>query len=182
VGAAAVVAPIIETSGSGDAGATTQAWVRAGSGTATVSRSYTGVLVGANGPNYYITGSAATRIDRHEEKHIQASKGHHDTHIVPLEARVAQHQGQAKALSLGATPAAAKTALETFLNWNASITSFRTSDTASNTPGGTVDTTDLATADFYRDYGPRAVAGVNYAHYVDTPPGPARAPAPAPGP
>jgi hypothetical protein len=172
VGAVTTVAPVIETSAPADAGATAQAWVRAGTGTATVSRSYTGVLTGANGANYYITARAAARIDRHEENHIAHSRTHHNAFITPLETRVAQHTGQAHALNQGADAAAARTALETFLDWNASLTSFRNADTADNTPGGAVDTADAASADFYQDYGARAVAGVNYPHYVDTPPGP----------
>lgn len=172
IGSSTTVAPVIDTSAPAAAGGTASAWVRAGTGTVSVSRSYTGVLVGANGADYYITGRAATRIDRHEENHIAHSKTHHDAFLTPLETRIAQHTGQPKALNAGADAAAAKTALETFLKWNDSLTSFRNADLADNKPGGTVDTADAATADFYRDYGARAVGGVNYAHYVDTPPGP----------
>lgn len=171
-GVIATVAPVIDTSGPAAAGGTARAWVRAGTGTATVTRSYIGVLVGANGPNYYITARAAARVDRHEAGHIAHARTHHNTHITPLENRIAQRRGQAKALNQGADAAAAQTALETFLNWNASLTNFRNADIADNGAGGTFDTTDSATADFYADYGPRAVGGVNYAHYIDTPPGP----------
>jgi hypothetical protein len=171
-GVVGTVAPVIDTSGPAAAGGTAQAWVQAGTGTATVRRSYIGVLTGANGANYYITARAAARIDRHEAGHIAHTKTHHDTHITPLENRIAQHTGQAKALNQGANAAAAKTALETFLNWNGSITSFRNADIADNGAGGTFDTTELASPDFIRDYGARAVGGVNYAHYIDTPPGP----------
>jgi hypothetical protein len=172
IGSVTTAAPVIDTTGPASAGQPAKAWVRAGTGTATVNRAYTGVLVGANGPNYYITARAAARIDRHEENHIAHSRTHHNTFIIPLETRIAQHTGQAKALNQGANVAAARTALGAFINWNNSITSFRNADNADNLPGGTVDTTDAASADFYRDYGARTVAGVNYAHYVDTPPGP----------
>ncbi len=91
VGVVTTVAPVIETSAPPAAGGTAQAWVRDGTGTATVSRSYTGSLVGANGPNYWVTARAAARIDRHEENHIAHSRTHHNTFITPLEARVAQH-------------------------------------------------------------------------------------------
>ena len=73
----------------------------------------------------------------------------------------------------GTTRAEAETALSNFINWNATIDAFRNDDTAANTPMGTVDTTDLASPTFIQDYGPRAVGAVNYAHYFDTPPGPA---------
>jgi hypothetical protein len=52
------------------------------------------------------------------------------------------------------------------------VTNFVTADTADNTPGGAVDTADLASGTYLNDFGPRTVRGVNYAHYYDTPPGP----------
>jgi len=172
VGSVTTVAPTIESADPPAAGGNATAWVRAGTGTSTVTRSFTGVSVGANGTDWYITTRAAARADRHERLHIASSLSHHTTHIKPLETRVAARTGAAKALSSGATKAAAATALAAELRWNPSITSFTTADTASNTPGGTVDTTDEARADFWADYGPRTVRGVAYAHYADIPPGP----------
>jgi hypothetical protein len=162
------------------------AWITAGTGTATVTRSYTGVLVGANN-NWYITAGAAARIDTHEGMHMTSTKKHHDTNITPLEARVAQHTGQPKALRAGKTKAEAIAALQAFLKWNDSVDAFKTGDTTDNTPMGTVDTTDLASADYPKDRGPRNVGGTNYAHYIAKPgepepvPPPAAAAAPAAG-
>jgi hypothetical protein len=153
-------------------GAQAKAWIRTGTGTARVTRSYTGSLVGANGPTLYMTASAVTRTDDHEVLHVNSSRSIHDTHIVPLEARIAHHTGEANALVSGATAAEAERALQTFINWNPTIDAFRAADTAANTPMGTVDVADLASPTFIRDYGPRTVRGVNYAHYFDTPPGP----------
>lgn len=167
IGGVDVVAPVIETAAPAAPGGTARAWVRAGTGKATVRRSYTGVLIGANGADYYITARAAARIDTHEQNHIAHSRTHHNTFITPLETRVAQRTGQPKALSQGADEAAARTALETFLDWNTTITNFRNADLADNQPGGAVDTADSASAGFYKDYGPRTVGGVNYTHYVD---------------
>jgi len=154
-------------------GSMARAWIRPGTGTARVTRSYTGSLVGANGPTLYMTPAAVTRTDVHEELHVNSSRAIHDAHIISLERRIAQHLGQANALLAGTTKAEAETALSTFINWNATIDAFRNADTAANTPMGTVDTADLASPTFIRDYGPRAVGGVNYARYFDTPPGPA---------
>lgn len=171
-----VVAPQYESRAPAGAGAQARAWIRAGTGTATVTRSYTGSLTGANGPTLYMTARAVARTDAHEVLHIQSSLAIHDRHIVPLEARVTARTGEPNALSSGATAAEAQTALQNFINWNATITAFQNEDRAANTPMGTVDTTDLASPTFIRDYGPRRVNGVNYAHYFDTPPGPPAGP------
>ncbi|WP_132123089.1 hypothetical protein [Actinocrispum wychmicini] len=165
IGSFTAVAPVIETRPAGDAG-TARAWVRAGTGTVTVSRKYFGVPVGANA-TYFITAAAAARIDTHEQNHIAHSKTAHDAHVKPLEDRVKARTGEAKALSAGADEAAAKTALETELKWNDSLTAFRNQDNTDNLPGGTVDTADAASAGWYHDLGPKTVAGVNYDHFVD---------------
>jgi hypothetical protein len=180
VGSVTEVAPVIEASGPPAAGGSAKAWVRAGTGTATVTRSYVGVLTGANGPNYYITAAGSTRIDRHEQMHINSSRSIHNTNITPLEQRVTNRTGEANALSQGSTAAEARTALETLINWSATISAFTTQDTTANTPYGTVDATELAAADYIHDYGPQSVGSVNYAHYIDIPPGPSP-PAPATG-
>jgi hypothetical protein len=166
-----LVAPVYESAAPASAGANARAWVRPGTGKAKVIRSYIGVPAGNNSP-YYITTRAMHRIDRHEVKHIRSTKGFHDTHIKPLERRIISRRGRRHALSSGATEADAIAALQTFVNWNPGITGFGNDDTAANTPGGTTDTTDQATADFIADYGPRKVRSTNYAHYVDIPPGP----------
>lgn len=179
VGDVTLVAPTYDGADPAAAGGQASAWVNTGTGTATVTRSYTGVLVGANG-TYYITASAAARIDRHEETHISSTSSIHNTHIVPLEQRIAQHLGSGKPRASGTTRAQAIAALQTFIDWNTSVTAFRNADSTANRPGGTTDTTDSGTADFYRDYGARTVGGTNYAHYIDTPPGPAPAAPPSP--
>ena len=112
------------------------------------------------------------RADRHEELHVQSSHSIHDTFISPLETRVGQRRGAARALTQGATRAEAITALQAATRWNDAVNGFSNGDTAANTPMGTTDTTDMARADFIRDYGPRAVGGTNFTHYIDTPPGP----------
>jgi hypothetical protein len=173
VGDITLVAPQYDSEDAADAGAehaTAWAWVRPATGTATVTRSYRGVLVGANSNAYYFTAAAAARADVHEELHVASSQSVHDTHIVPLEKRIAQYTGRANALRQGTTPAQAIAALQAIINWNATITAFGNADTAANTPMGTVDTADLASPTFIRNLGPRAVGGVNYANYIDTPP------------
>jgi hypothetical protein len=175
VGDITLVAPVYEGADPSGTSAAAKAWIRTGTGTATVTRSFRGVVLGANG-TYWFTARARARADVHERLHVAASRRLHDAHIAPLERRIAQHTGEPNARSSGTTRAEAIAALQTFIDWNASVQAFRTDDTAANTPMGTVDAADLRAADFIRDYGARRVNGVRYAHYMDQPPGPAAAP------
>jgi hypothetical protein len=176
-GDVALVAPQYDSEPPARPGEAAKAWVRSGTGTVNVTRSYTGVPVGANGTDIwgtgtlYITYRASRRMDRHELEHVTSSKSLHDTYLEPLEARLSRNRGKGSALE-GTTPDLAETALKTAVNWNPALTSFATADTTANQPGGTTDTTDQLTPDFYSWWGPRQVAGVNYDNYVDTPPGP----------
>lgn len=174
VGTIDVVAPQYDSEAPipGDPDHTTAwAWIRPGTGTARVTRSFTGVTPGANN-TFYVTTRASIRMDTHERLHVRSSRTIHNTNITPLEARVRANRGRNRALRTGATTADAIAALRTLVDWNTAITAFQTADTTENTPGGTVDTTDAATANFYFDYGPRTVRRVAYAHYIDIPPGP----------
>jgi hypothetical protein len=160
------------------AGATkASASIRPGSGTAKVTRSWRGVPSGDNGTykhgggEVWITPKAATRIGTHEKAHVAKSREIHTTHIAPLEARIAAYTGPTNKME-GDDEAAATAALKAHIDWNTAITGFANEDTAENQPMGPVDTNDMTTADFYADYGAKAVAAKTYDHYVDTPPGP----------
>jgi hypothetical protein len=161
-----------------------RAWIQPGTGTASVSRSFTGAPAGANGGGYFLTAGASTRVDVHERLHIAATRVIHDSRISPLEVRIAAHVGQAKALSHGATKAEAITALQTAIDWNTAITGFGTDETTQNSPGGTVDTTDQHSGTYIEDRGTQTVGGVSYAHYEAVPgePNPAPPPPPPPAP
>ena len=172
VGSIDLVAPVYENRNPTRYDSQGKAWIRPGTGTARVTRSFTGAPAGPNGPTAYLTTRGSIRADVHERLHIASSRTHHNTHITPLERRIARRRGRSAGLSGGVTGAAAQTALQTFVDWNTAITNFVNADTTDNTPGGTVDTNDLASGTYLSDYGPRVVRRVNYAHYYDTPPGP----------
>jgi hypothetical protein len=168
VGSITLVAPVYEGSG-GDA---PKAWIRPGTGTAVVTRSYKGSQLGANGPDVYLTQAAVDRTDEHEVLHVESSRTIHGTHIVPLEKRVADPTGEANAKVGGASREDAISLLKTYIDWNTAVDGFRDDDTAANTPMGSVDLTDLMSPTFIENYGPRTVDGINYATYFDVPPGP----------
>ena len=174
VGSVALTAPEYEGSDADDKG-TAKAWVKPGTGTAKVTRTFNGVRLGDNGV-YYFTAGAVARADVHEKAHVTSSKTIHDAHLAPLEQRVKQHTGAGQGLAKGSTKAEAIEALKQFVDWNGAVKSFQTEDTAANTPMGTVDTQDMARADFIKDYGAQTVGGVAYAHYIDIPPGPKATP------
>lgn len=171
VGSITLVAPAYQTAAPSAAGKPAKAWIQSGTGKAKVTRSYHGVQHGATG-TFYFSRRACARADVHERLHVRSSRAIHDLNIKPLERRVSRHKGASQAMKAGTTAAEALAALTTFIGWNTQVNAFTTQDTAANTPMGTVDTTDMARADFVRNYGPRTVRGVNYASYIDTPPGP----------
>jgi len=179
VGQIDLVAPVIEAKDAPSDKQQATAWIRPGTGTLKVTRSYVGVLTGANN-SWYITAKAVARIDSHELLHVASSKGHHDNFVVALESKVAQYTGEAKALSSGRTKAEATAALTKALDWNGSVQKFQQADIADNTPMGAVDTKDLASPTFIQDRGPQTVDGKNYDHYVAVAGEPNPTPPPAP--
>lgn len=170
-GSSTVVAPVYESSPPTAKGGPAKAWVRKGTGTVKVTRSWNGVVAGNNGAAawsgsggglVFIRSSGVSRIGKHESGHVKETKKIHDTDIKPLEKRV-------KSKQTGASEAAAISALQTHVNWNPTLTAFATKDTAVNAPGATFDTTDQAKADFYHDKGPKTIKGVAYGHLIEAP-------------
>lgn len=171
VGSADLVAPAYDSAPPKKAGGQATAKVRKGTGKVKVKRSYNGVVPGDNGPatwagsgggDVFIMWSAVERMAKHEAGHIKETKKFHDADIKPLETRL-------KATRKAATEADAISALQTHVDWNASVNSFATSDTSMNTPGGTFDTTDQAKADFYHDKGPKTIKKKAYGHLIEAP-------------
>jgi len=171
VGSATLVAPIYDSAPPRKAGGDAKAHVRKGTGKVTVKRSYNGVVPGDNGTaawagsgggGVFVMWNAVVRIAKHEVGHIKETKKFHDTHIKPLESRI-------KNTRKAASEADAVAALQTHVDWNASVSSFATADTAMNAPGGVFDTTDQAKADFYHDKGPKKIAKKAYAHLIEAP-------------
>jgi hypothetical protein len=171
-----LVAPRYESRGPSSSGGSAKAWIVPGTGTAQVTRSYTGCIVGTNGPNLYLTQRAVNRIDQHEEMHVIFSRSIHDRYIMPLEVRIARYTMEANALSSGSSAEEAETALRNFIDWNAAVNAFQLDDIAANRNMGSVDQIELALPNCVRSYGPRQVNGVNYANYWDTQPGPGPSP------
>jgi hypothetical protein len=171
VGSADLVAPIFDSAPPKKVGGDATAKVRAGTGKVKVKRSFNGVKPGDNGTavwagsgggDVFVMWSAVERIATHERGHIKETKKFHDANIKPLEARIKQTRK-------APTEAAAVTALQTFVDWNTSVTNFATADTTMNTPGGTWDTTDQAKANFYHDKGVKTINKKAFAHFVEAP-------------
>ncbi len=151
-----------------------KAWIKSGTGKVKVVRSWVGVVFGNNGeykhaPGLtYITWKAKMRIAKHEREHVKVTKQLHNTHIKPMEKRIAKYKGIGHKSMEGADEAAAIAALQAHVDWNTAVNGFANDDTTQNTPMGPVDTNDLAKPDFYFDFGPKKVWGKNYGHYVNT--------------
>ena len=177
-GSIQLTAPQFETAPMSSTPNIIKAWIRSGTGKAKVTRSYTSGNSGDNGVykhgggQVWITRRAARRLDKHEKAHVRKTKELHDNHIKPLEKKVSKYRGLLHSVKLGTTAPAATRSLEAELDWNNAVNTFSTQDSHWNNPMNQVDTDDMATADFYRDYGQKRVKGTDYDHYIDIPPGP----------
>ena len=157
---------------------TADAWIREGTGKIDVTRSWTGVSGGNQGNGFFLTAGAATRINQHEMQHVANVRGHYNTVIDPLLNRVLNFTMDLATASAVRPPASPRSipALTAIIQWPASVTQFQTRDTADNSPGGTVDTADLASGTYPVDAGPGTVAGTAYNHRIRTPAEPNPAP------
>jgi len=158
-GDADLVAPVIKTRAPSKPGKPARAWVKKGTGTIKVKRSFKGVNHGINGATtsgpagtLWMSPRAQDRIDKHERKHVKSSKELYEQHIEPLEKRVSWFSGFIHASKSGADATAAENNLITRLNWNQSILDFQNADTTANQPMGTTDTDDMNSGGFYADY------------------------------
>ncbi|MFX0046484.1 MAG: hypothetical protein ACFE8Z_11595 [Candidatus Hermodarchaeota archaeon] len=148
------------------------AWIRDNTGKVKVERSYVSVKTGANGNDWYITARAKTRIETHEKGHVNKSKELYESYVKPIEDKVPDVRGKSNAVEAGNSAAQAVKSLKDAVKWDDGINNFKQKDKDANKPGGTWDTQEQATADWYYDYGPRGVGNKNYTHYVDQTPGP----------
>ena len=158
LGAATVVAPVIKTSPRGKHGMA-KAWIRHGTGTVKIKRSYRGVTHGVQGAytqappgTVWMSPRARDRVDKHEREHVRKTEEIHDAHIKPLEERIDKYRGFFKAKKQATSRMEARDALKQEIDWNRAIWDFQDEDIAQNTPMGPVDTDDMQTADFYHDY------------------------------
>lgn len=148
-----------------------------GTGLVAATRSFLGAFSGDQGNGTWMSVSATNRVNQHERNHVASTRGIYAANITPLETRIAN---AALGTDVGATAAEAVTAHQAAINWGPSIQAFRTADTAANTPGGTIDTADVA-AGWIQNLGPGNVLGVAFTQRVVLA-GEAAPPAAAPGP
>ncbi len=147
-----------------------EAWVRARTGRITVERSYVGMAAGDQGNGFYVTARAAAVGDRHEEAHIRNCRGHYNTHINPLLARVQNYipraSGGGGMVITRFFQGAARMALEGIINWTSSIWDFQIASRADNGSGGVLDRQHRASANRLIDAGPGRVGGNAYQHRI----------------
>jgi hypothetical protein len=144
-------------------------WVRAATGTISVTRSFVGVNSGDQGNGHFVTAGAAARINAHEVQHVNSTSGFYTTHLTPLEARVLAHRQGGSGVNIGTSGPDAQTKVKNIIKWPESVTAFQNADRAANTPMGPVDTADLASGTYPVDAGPGTVAGTAFQHRVRLP-------------
>lgn len=147
-----------------------EAWVRAGTGSLSVTRSYVGMNSGDQGNGYYVTPRAAARTDQHEAAHVQNSETHYNTHLRPMLNRISNYTpaaaGGGGRVVARFLQSSARSALAGIIGWATAITNFQTADSADNRPMGTIDRSYLASPTRLVDSGPGTVGGTAYQHRV----------------
>jgi hypothetical protein len=142
------------------------AWVRAGTGTISVVRSWLGANAGNQGNGHFVTAGAAARFDAHERLHVASTQGFYNTNLDPLLTRVGDHS---LGLNVATTQEAAIAALRAKIKWPESVSAFQSADLGANAPMATVDTNDKASGTYPVDAGPGTVGGVAFQHRVRLP-------------
>ena len=138
--------------------------ITAATGRLSVTRSWLGVVSGAQGNGRWVSVAAAALINTHETHHVASTRGLYGTHLTPVETRIGQ---PALGRDAGATGADAIAAHRTAIGWQPGINAFQAADIAANGSGGTVDTADVA-AGWVTNIGAGTVSGVNYTHRTVT--------------
>jgi len=138
--------------------------ITAGTGRLSVTRSWLGVVSGAQGNGRWVSAAAAALINAHETHHVASTRGLYTTHLTPVETRIAN---PALGRDAGGTAVAAIAAHRAAIGWQPAITAFQAADSAANAPNGTVDTADLA-AGWVKNIGAGTVNGVAFTHRTVT--------------
>jgi len=148
------------------------AWVRAGTGDLTVTRTYLGANAGDQGNGHYVTALAAARFDAHEVMHVNSTQAIYNANLQPMLDRVTTYRdtGAGTHSKVNAyLQSSAISALQSTIGWANAVSAFQTADTAANAPMNTIDTNDLASGTYPVDRGPGTIAGTAYQHRVTMP-------------
>jgi len=148
------------------------AWVQAGTGDLTVTRSWLGAKAGDQGNGHYVTASAATRFNSHEILHVNSTSSIYNSTLKPMLDRVTPYRAkpdgsQSKVNAFFQSGAIA--ALRSAIDWGTAVSNFQTQDTAANAPMNTVDNNDLKSGTYPVDRGPGKIGGVDFQHRVTLP-------------
>lgn len=158
------VVPEYDTRSNGPA-SNADAWVRAGTGVADVTRSFVGSAAGDQGNGWWISAAAAAALDAHEQRHVTASKQVYDAKIQPMLDRVADSANLGKGKTYWASDAIAL--LKRQIGWADALKGFKDDDAAYNANQGEVDLGDYGRPHYPRNMrGPRTIGGKSYDFYL----------------
>lgn len=164
VGSLQTQVPPTFTASAGPAAGRFSSAITVGTGLLSVTRSWLGVVSGAQGNGRWVSVAAAALINAHETRHVASTRGIYTTHLTPVETRIAN---PALGQNAGATGADAIAAHRTTIGWQPGITAFQAADTTANAPGGAIDTADVA-AGWVHNIGAGTVNGVAFTHRTTT--------------
>ena len=136
------------------------AWVVEGTGVADVKRTYVTSSAGDQGNGWWVSDKAAAALERHEQKHVKASRDVYESKLQPALDKVAM----SPVLGFGKTYWArdAKTLLAKQVGWAPAVKGFDEDDKQYNAPHGVVDTEDQGSPWYPKQRGAGQVSGKDF--------------------
>ena len=141
------------------------AWVMPGTGVFDVHRDYVSSNAGDQGNGWWISQRAATALEAHEVRHLEAAKSVYASRMQPLLDRVAKSKSMGYHTDYLASHAIIR--LQGYVNWAKSVEKWVDEDAAYNADGGQIDTEDYVSPAYpHNQDGPKTIAGKEYKNYL----------------
>jgi hypothetical protein len=136
------------------------AYVEPGTGTLNVRRSYITSNAGDQGNGWYVTPSAAAKLEQHEQTHVAKAGANYNSFLSPMLAKVADSEALGKGKTFWRGDA--KNLLKGMIGWKDALKGFEEQDKSDNGKGGQVDQDDMYSSGWPRNLGPGDLNGKHY--------------------
>ena len=140
------------------------AWVIAGTGIFDVHRDYMTSDAGDQGNGWWVSPLAASALEAHEQRHLQAARDVYSSTIDPMLDRISKSKSVGYRTDYRSVNAVAL--LQKYVGWKSSIDRFSEQDAQWNADQGQIDQEDLASTRYPVPMkGPKTIEGKEYQAY-----------------